>query len=252
MQIFSHNPRGWAMKEIAEPDRELFRRHKADLEIAPVYIHTSYLINMASPSEILREKSIDLLREELKRADALGAEYVVLHTGSASQDDGKSARERAIHALKKVFRDGPWESGLLLENTAGQRGDISSEMRELAEIRDSLHDCIAGVCIDTCHAFQAGYDIAKAGGRDLLADEVEKYFGRGAVKLIHLNDSKAGPGSHRDRHEHIGKGEIGLKGLREFITHRTFQDIPLILETPKQSEDDDRRNLGTVRRLLRK
>jgi deoxyribonuclease-4 len=250
LQIFSHNPRGWALKGISEKDRDLFKKLKNELGINPVYIHTSYLINLASPSESLRGKSILLLKEEMNRADTLGAEYVVLHTGSASDTDKKTARKRAIKALKEVFRSGSWNAELLLENTAGERGDITSEIKELAEIMDALSGHVSGVCIDTCHAFAAGYDIRKEKGIGLISGEIKKYLGRDKVKLIHLNDSKAGLGKHRDRHEHIGMGHIGLNGFKFFLKHSFFSGIPLILETPKKKESDDKKNLKRVRQML--
>jgi deoxyribonuclease-4 len=233
-------------------DRALFKRHRAELDISPVYIHTSYLINMASRSRDLLDRSIGLLKEEMKRADAIGAEYVILHTGSASQDDKKTARTRAVNALREVCKEADWKAGLLLENTAGERGDITSEVSELSEIKETLGSCVAGVCIDTCHAFQAGYDIRTPEGTARLAGEIERYLGRESVRLIHLNDSKAGAGQHRDRHEHIGRGRIGTKGLKEFVMHKMFSDVPLILETPKKTEKDDPRNLRAVRRMLKK
>ncbi|UCE70988.1 MAG: deoxyribonuclease IV [Nitrospiraceae bacterium] len=250
MQIFSHNPRGWAVKEISGKDRELFHRLKKELDISPVYIHTSYLINMASQSKILRRKSINLLKEEMERADALGAEYVILHTGSAAHDDKKAARKRAVHALEAALKEGMWQAGLLLENTAGAKGDITSEVAELAEIQGKLGSLVAGVCIDTCHAFQAGYNIKKPEGTGQLAEEIEKYLGRDSVKLIHLNDSKADTGHHRDRHEHIGRGYIGTKGLKAFVRHEMFLNVPIILETPKKTDTDDIRNLKAVRKFF--
>lgn len=250
VQIFSHNPRGWALKEITENDRILFKKLRKELDITPVYIHTSYLINMASSLENLRKKSINLLIEEMNRADAIEAEYVVLHTGSASDTDKKTARRRAIKALKEVFKAGSWNAGLLLENTAGERGDITSEIKELAEIMDALAGLISGICIDTCHAFAAGYDVRKDKGIRLLSGEIKKHLGRDKVKLIHLNDSKAGLGKHRDRHEHIGMGHIGMDGFKLFLKHPAFSGIPLILETPKKKESDDPRNLKIVQKLL--
>lgn len=250
VQIFSHNPRGWALKEISEEDRALFKRFKREFDITPVYIHTSYLINMASSSESLRGKSITLLREEMNRADATESDFVVLHTGSASNDDKKTARLRAIRGLREVFKNGQWNAGLLLENTAGERGDITSEIKELAEIMDRLDGLISGICIDTCHAFQAGYNIKRAEGINRLSEEIDKYIGKDMVKLIHLNDSKASLGLRRDRHEHIGSGKIGMEGLKKFIGYKTFSNIPLILETPKKTDSDDVRNLKKVRRML--
>lgn len=250
MQIFSHNPRGWALKEISEEDRDAFKALRKGLDISPVFIHTSYLINMATPESSLRKKSINMLMEEMNRADCIEADYVILHTGSSSTDNGKTARGRAISALRAVFDRGEWKAGLLLENTAGERGDITSGIKELAEIFYALNGSISGICIDTCHAFQAGYDIRKHKGIEVLANEIKKHIGGGYLKLIHLNDSKAELGLHKDRHEHIGKGKIGEEGFKKFLTHKVFSNIPLILETPKKTEDDDKRNLGKVRQMF--
>jgi deoxyribonuclease-4 len=197
------------------------------------------------------ERSIQLLVQEMDLADSLGADYVVLHTGSASQDSMENARKRAIGALRIVAGLRQWESKLLLENTAGERGDISSNIDDLAEIVGQTDSSlIAGVCIDTCHAFAAGYDISGDQGVSELVREVEKWLGVDSVKLIHLNDSKKGCNSRVDRHEHIGQGGIGVEGLERFVNHPTFRTIPLILETPKKSEEDDPRNLKVVRSLF--
>ncbi len=252
MQIFSHNPRGWELKEISEEDKNLFKQMSSEFDVSPVYIHTSYLINLASPSDELFRKSIELLKEELNRADSIGADFVILHTGSAANAEKTTARQRAIKGLREVFKSSKWNTGLLLENTAGERGDITSEIKELAEIMDGLKGRIAGTCIDTCHAFAAGYNLKTNDGISRLSNEIEEYLGGNSVKLIHLNDSKAALGLHKDRHEHIGSGKIGREGLRRFITHKMFSDIPLILETPKKKESDDIRNLNKVRRLLQK
>jgi deoxyribonuclease-4 len=252
MQIFSHNPRGWATKPIPEGEISAFRALRQKLDISPVYIHTSYLINMATKDGPLREKSIALLCEEMDRADALGVDFVILHTGSASGDDEHISRKRSIDALNEVAQAGAWESGLLIENTAGERGDISSRIADLAEILHGVQgSLIAGICFDTCHAFSAGYDMRSSSGIEMIADEIGTHLAMQSVKLIHLNDSKGDKGSGIDRHQHIGLGKIGLRGLRQFVTSREFNGIPLILETPKKDETDDPRNLTTVRKMLR-
>ncbi|MCE5193839.1 MAG: deoxyribonuclease IV [Nitrospiraceae bacterium] len=251
MQIFSHNPRGWLVRDILQEEKIQFEKLREELDISPVYIHTSYLINMASNSEVLREKSIALLKEEMRRADMIGADFVILHTGSASNDDEKIARSRAAASLKKTFEDEKWSAGLLLENTAGERGDITSKINELAEIMDRLDGLISGVCIDTCHAFAAGYDIRKYEGIEKISDEIKKYIGFDKFKLIHLNDSKGESGLHRDRHEHIGEGKIGRNGLKSFINHEPFSKIPIILETPKEKESDDEENIKKVLSMLK-
>jgi deoxyribonuclease IV len=251
MQIFSHNPRGWYVKPLSEEDISRFRSLRTQFNISPVYIHTSYLINMASKDTLLRKKSVDLLSVELDRADAIGADYVILHAGSASGDDGHIARHRAVDALKAVARVKKWKAGLLIENTAGERGDISSGIMDLAEIVHGVAGpLIAGVCIDTCHAFAAGYDIGTGKGVDRIADELEEYIGIDNVKLVHINDSKGAAGSGLDRHEHIGYGKIGVKGLKIFINNPAFKDVPLVLETPKKKETDDPANIDRVRKMM--
>lgn len=251
VQIFSHNPRQWIVREMPTDSILQFKELRKSYNIAPVFIHTSYLINLAASNKGILEKSTSLLIQEMDIADLLDADYVILHTGSASQDSEKAGRKRAIKALKRVAREKEWGAKLLLENTAGERGDISSHMKDLAEIIDNTEDTlIGGVVIDTCHAFAAGYDIIDEYGLSEFAKEIETYIGLDNVKLIHLNDSKKGRNSHVDRHEHIGKGSIGRDGLRRFINHPAFKNIPLILETPKKSEEDDPRNLKIVRSLL--
>lgn len=251
VQIFSHNPRQWLVREIPTDSILQFKELQKSYDINPVFIHTSYLINLAASDNGILEKSIELLIQEMDIADLLEADYVILHTGSASQDSEEVGRKRAIEALKRVARKKEWKSKLLLENTAGERGDISSDIKDIAEIIDGVGaPLLGGVCIDTCHAFAAGYDLTNEQGLSELVKEIETYIGLDNVKLIHLNDSKKGHSSHVDRHEHIGHGGIGKEGLRRFINHPAFKNIPLILETPKKSEADDPRNLKIVRGLL--
>jgi deoxyribonuclease-4 len=251
VQLFSHNPRSWLVHEIPVGSVAKFRELKEVYDISPIFIHTSYLINLAAVSGEIREKSVLLLIREMDIADSLDADYVVLHTGSSSQDGAEAGRRRAVEALRAVSRVKSWRTKLLLENTAGERGDISSRIGDLADIADGTDSqLIGGICLDTCHAFQAGYEISKEEGVATIAAEIERLFGPDTVKLVHLNDSKRDFNSRVDRHEHIGAGGIGEEGLRRFISHPAFSKIPLILETPKKSEDDDPRNLKAVRRLF--
>ena len=251
MQIFSHNPRQWAVYDIPADATSAFRALKNSLDVQPVFAHSSYLINLAAADAVMLEKSIHLLKRELDLADALGADYVVVHTGSASGDDPAEGRRRAVEALRKIAVEGQWNAGLLLENTAGERGDITSRISDLAWIIEKAGSpLIFGITLDTCHAFASGYDIRKSEGLASLADEIENSIGLDRVKLVHLNDAKKGLDSRVDRHWHIGEGEIGLDGLRNFVNHPAFIDIPLILETPKKSEEDDPRNLKIVRSLF--
>lgn len=252
MQIFSHSPRQWRQTAIPDEEAERFADLRQKHGITPVFIHASYLINLAAHSSEILGKSVELLSYELSIADQLGVEYVVLHTGSASGEDGKKARKRAVKAILKAVNAGQYKSTILLENTAGERGDITSSIANLADIIDSSNsDSIAGICIDTCHAFSAGYDLIRPEGIDQLFTEIKKYVGLNKLKLIHLNDSKRPIGSGVDRHEHIGKGFIGNDGFRNLLSDKRICKIPMILETPKKTEDDDKNNLRKVFGFIR-
>jgi deoxyribonuclease-4 len=231
LQIFSHNPRGWAVKSISEGEVSTFRSLRTRLNMAPLYVHASYLINIASRDRDLQKKSVALLAVEMDRADLLGAEYVILHPGSASGEDERIARKRASEALREVASMGQWKAGLLLENTAGERGDISYKVSNLSDMMSYvMESLIAGICIDTCHAFAAGYDVGSERGIHNISDEIEKYIGLGKL---------------------VGLGKIGMGGLRLFLNYSLFKDIPLILETPRKNETDDYQNLRKVRRMIR-
>lgn len=251
LQIFSHNPRQWRKSSISPEEVNRFRLLRKKFDISPVFVHVSYLINLASLSSEILKKSIDLLAYELDNADAVDAEYIVLHTGSAGGQDEHKARIGAADALLKAIGTREHRASVLLENTAGERGDITSSIKALAEIIDACKsDRVSGICIDTCHAFSSGYDLRSPEGVDKLFSEVSKYIGLDKLKLIHLNDSKKALGSGVDRHEHIGKGFIGIKGFNTLLSDKRISNIPIILETPKKNEDDDRRNLQTVFGIL--
>ena len=251
MQIFSHNPRQWQKSRISSQEAEQFRVLRQRYDISPVFVHVSYLINLASLSRPLLSRSIDLLAYELQNADCIGAEHVVLHTGSASGGDVKKARARAVKAIVQAVTSDHYRASLILENTAGERGDITSSITALADIIDACH-CrgIAGICIDTCHAFSSGYDLTSREGVEKLISEIKKYIGLDKLKLIHLNDSKRPLDARIDRHEHIGKGFIGMKGFRNILSDKRISKVPLILETPKKNKEDDRRNLKRVLSIL--
>jgi deoxyribonuclease-4 len=245
MQIFSHNPRQWQRSVITREEADRFIKLRRKNDIWPVFVHASYLINLASLSDRILKQSIEFLSYELKNADRLGAEYVVLHTGSARGDKDSRARSRAIKSILKTAGSGRFRASLVLENTAGEKGDITSSVRTLAEIIDRCNSAlIAGICIDTCHAFTSGYDLTSHEGVDLLFSEIKEFIGLDKLKLIHLNDSKRPMGSGVDRHEHIGKGFIGIRGFKNLLSHRRLSGVPIILETPKETEDDDKRNLN--------
>jgi len=247
LQIFTHNPRAWSMNPLGAEEKRLFKSLRKKLGLDPVFAHASYLINIASPEGELRDKSLALLEAEMERADEVGADYVVLHTGVAHDPDGKL---RAAEGIRRVFGGRAKGAGLLIENTAGRSGDIASSVEDLAWLIERSGGLVAGICLDSCHAFAAGYDLRAKGGAGRLSEEIERRIGAGALKLIHLNDSKGAVGSGRDRHEHIGEGGIGEEALRRFVNHGPFRRVPLILETPRKDDADDARNLAAVRRML--
>ncbi len=252
MQIFSHNPRTWALREICEEDAGRFRKLSKALDIRPVFIHASYLVNLASADVGIQKKSVEMLSHELETADLLGADHVVLHPGRAAGQDVRAALKRAARALAEAYDRAGRGVGVLIENTAGQRGDISSTMALISEIIEKTPPlCVRGLCIDTCHAYAYGYDITGTEGIERLEEEIRRYIAPLKVELVHLNDSKKGLASGVDRHEHIGMGAIGLRGLGRFLAAPSFRSVPLVLETPKRRERDDRENLERVKMLLR-
>ena len=247
IQIFSHNPRQWDTPTITDEDIHMFRELRVKHDINPVYIHASYLINLCSSKEDIYNKTIDLVEKEMDMADALGADYVVIHPGSSSDGNKKDARKRVINSLHSLSARKRWSAKVLLENTAGKRGDTSSRLEELSQMLNANSDIIGGICIDTSHAYSAGYDITDKSGLTDFIKEIQTYIGLDRLKLIHLNDSKKPYNSKVDRHEHIGRGFIGKEAIKRFLRHTAFYGIPVILETPKKSEKDDMMNLKMVR-----
>lgn len=249
LQLFSHSPRNWRRPEISYESAQRFKELRKIYEMEPVFVHCSYLINIASPDRNLRARSIKMLLWELEAAQLLGADYLILHPGSSSIDvtEGK---KRAKRVLREISKKGRWKVRLLLENTAGERGDISSTVEDIAELLEASETIAGGICFDTCHAFQAGYELRNAEGIEKLIDKIHRLIGKDAVKLIHLNDSKKPLGFRVDRHEHIGKGKIGNEGFRILLSNPAFTDVPIILETPKKTERDDVMNLRRVKRML--
>jgi deoxyribonuclease-4 len=253
MQIFSRSPRGWAVPELDPGETRRFRELREKADIRPLAVHASYLINLASPDVTLHRRSILALMEELERADRLSADYLVVHVGCDSLHSEASALRRVAQALRRVLKGWHFKARLLLENTAGERGDIGHAFDQLGGLLKQLGDPDPiGVCLDTCHLFAAGYDIRGQSGVDLVAKEAGQTIGTERLYLIHANDSKGELGCRVDRHQHIGLGGIGLEGFRAWVNHPAFRDVPMILETPKDSDSADRINLKTIRGLREK
>ena len=258
LQIFTHSPSVWRMKPIAPERAAAFVEHRASSSVGYLVVHAMYLLNPGSPKTDLWRKSTDALIEEVLRARLLGAEAVVTHLGAHVGSGLSAGIEQVVRSLDQVraacLAEGDGGPRLLLENTAGSGTTIGSSFDELAEIFDSLGDSDGfGVCLDSAHAFAAGYDLRTTANVAETLAALDAAVGLGRLGLIHLNDSKYACGARRDRHEHIGLGEIGREGLGALARRAGALGVPVILETPKTIDgrgDADRMNLATVRGLL--
>jgi len=246
-QFFSRSPRGGKAPELKRELVELFLNECSKYNIPEYYIHTPYYINLCSEKKELRDSSIAIIREDLDRGSLLGVEYVMTHLGS-SKDTGKSvAVKLIIEGLKKIIDDSSFKTKLLLENTAGQGATVGDSFEELAEILEGVRGYGIGICIDTAHTFAAGYDIKNKDEFKNTLTRIKDTFGIESIKLFHGNDSKVGLGERKDRHEHIGKGKIGLEGFKNIIQHPVFKDINMIVETPPDKVAGDIKVLKKLR-----
>lgn len=251
MQIFSRNPQQWRNKFLTREDIEEFKRQQDKFKIKPLFIHIPYLVNLASPNPRLYEVSIETYIEDILEAQELKADYIVTHMGSHKETSEEAGIRRLIEALNIILeKTKTAKVGILLENTSGSGSWLGYKFIHQKMIIQGLkHKERVGLCFDTAHAYLAGYDISTKDGLQATLDEIDKLVGIGLIKLIHLNDTKDKLGSHHDRHYHIGKGNIGLEGMKRIINHQKLRNLPFILETPKKTEADDIMNLNTVRKL---
>jgi len=255
LQIFSRNQRQWQSKALTETEAEAFRsarRHRHPL--LPIAIHNSYLVNLAAGDPLIRSKSLANMVEELHRAEILGIEFVVMHPGSHGGAGIETGLRRVAQGLDKAFRQAgfPSRPTVLLETTAGQGTSLGSRFEELARIID-LSECgkRLGVCLDTCHIFAAGYDFRTEEQYERTMLEFARHIGFERLHFVHLNDAKYSLASRKDRHEHIGEGQIGLQGFRLLLNDRRCKDLPMVLETPKEKDlQEDIRNLAVLRGLM--
>jgi len=250
-QMFSANPRGWRGQEPTPEECERFCETRAACRLSPLVIHDNYLINLASANTFLRGQSITAFRKELVRAVALGADYLVTHPGSAKGSTAAQGIKACIESLRQAA-NGVKLNGLriLIENTAGQGSAIGRTFDEVAEIVAAVaRDLPMGACIDTAHCFEAGYAVHTQAGLAEVVKCLDSTIGFRNVRVIHANDSKTAFGSHADRHEHVGKGQIGKEAFRRIVCHPKLREIPFICETPIDNPGDDKRNLRMMRKL---
>ncbi len=255
LQIFTKNQRQWKASPIDPEAAELFRERYKESGLKQVVAHDSYLINVGSPDPELWEKSRAALQDELVRCDQLGVPYLVAHPGAHMNEGVDAGVARIAEAINRVHLELPdGEAMVLLETTAGAGTVIGRTFEELAMIIDQVDDKDRmGVCFDTCHVFAAGYEIRNEADYKKTMQSFDEVIGLERLKAFHLNDSQNALGTRKDRHADIGDGEIGLDAFGFIVNDKRFADVPGLLETPKDSDDDgsDMRNIATLTGLIR-
>ncbi len=257
LQIFSHNARSWKMSAFKPDEAERFINRRKKSSVVYTVIHTIYLINLGSPdSQRIFPLSVQALKDEVKRAGELGIEHINTHIGAHMGSGEAAGLKRVAQALEAVFASDEAGSApqvkVLLEICSGGGTELGWRFEEFSMILDNLKAKDAkrvGVCLDTCHALCAGYELHTAEGLEKMIKEVDECVGLDKLKLIHLNDSKFPHSSKKDRHEHIGKGFIGLEGFKRIVNHKALKEKPFILETPKDDDSSDPMNLEQIRKL---
>jgi len=252
IQIFNQSPRMWRPTNYSAGDFAAFREAMAASPVEVVAIHMIYLINPAAKDREMRRKSLDSLTHALRVGDAIGAMGVVVHPGALKDDTRTNARKRAIGLIKEALARSE-RCPIFYENTAGSPQLLGRDFDETAELIDKTGGPKRlGLCIDTCHLYATGYDIATPEGTSALVDEIEAKVGLKQLKLMHVNDATDPLGSNRDRHAPIGKGEIGRKGFRAFLGEPRIQHVPAVLEGPGiDGHNVERKDVQLIRRLWR-
>lgn len=245
-QIFAGSPRTWKVSEYNAEDGERFDALREEANQNPYVIHSTYLVNLGTPKDGLFKKSLKCLQAELDAASVLGVEYVVFHPGAHTGSGREAGIERIAEGIDEL--DIPDGVVLLLENTAGKGTTMGRSFGELRQIMEAAEtpDSKVGVCIDTCHAHAAGYELREKEGFKDMIQEIKEDIGLDKIKILHLNDSKDEKGSEKDNHQHIGEGEIGEEGFRNIVNAEEFEDLPMILETPTSGDKGYKENLEKI------
>ena len=251
-QIFTRSPRSWFAKELDQEEVNEFKERLAssDIDRFATTAHMPYLPNLSSPDKEGYDKSIKTMIKEVERCNSLGIPYLVTHLGSHRGTGEEKGIKRLVDALNKVAEVDA-DVTILLENTAGQKNSVGSNFEQWAEIFSKCKQKNRfGVCFDTCHAFAAGYDLRKKQNVEKTLKDFDKLIGFENLKILHLNDSKGMLNENRDRHEHVGLGQIGEEGMSEIIRIMNKKNIPMILETPIDEKRDDFGNIEKVKSLV--
>jgi deoxyribonuclease-4 len=255
LQIFSSSPRQWAPYTIAPAQCEEMTRLRQRYDLKPLAIHANYLVNVASGNAEFHAKSIAAFRGEVERALALGAEFLVLHPGSFRGSSREEGLRRAALAIEQAVEGLDLAAGnlrILIENTAGSEFSLGGSFEQVAELLYLLTKFVpSGACIDTCHTHVAGYDIVSEEGYAETLDQLDRTVGLSSVYVWHCNDAKAARGSKLDRHQHVGKGSIGLEPFRRLLNDSRLAHAAFIAETPIDEPLDDLTNVNALKRLVR-
>ncbi len=260
LQIFSGSPRVWAKADLEEREIEKFNRQQKELELSPVITHAIYLVNLASDKESLVEKSIKTLKYDLRLDAAIGGGGVVVHLGSHQGRGWEASRDQLVVSLQQILQDTPEKSQFLIENSAGQKGKIGSDLEEIHWLLSQVDSKRLGWCFDTCHAFTAGYSLGEKQQQSpqkkrnqrqgTLVEEIERLELWSSLKCVHVNDSKGSFGSGQDKHANLGEGELEPEDLRYLLNRPQLEKVPLILEVPGQEGFPDRENVERLKDLL--
>ena len=252
VQVFVSNPRGWALSAGDPAQDEAFLAGVTE-RATPVFVHASLLVNLGSPTPATVEHSVATLAHGLRRGTAIGARGVVFHAGSAVDEEHVPAALKQVRRVLLPLLDTAAESGgpkLLVEPSAGGGRSLAARVEELADYLEAVdgHPWL-GVCLDTCHAWAAGHDLATAGGMTATIDTLVATVGEGRLALVHANDSKDTCGSRRDRHENIGAGALGEAAFAELLAHPLLANVPVVVETPTTGPTGHAADIATLRRL---
>jgi deoxyribonuclease IV len=254
-QIFSSSPRMWRAPKVDPKQAERMRELRAEFDVGPLVIHTSYLVNVCSQSSEIREKSINAFRGEVERALTFGAECLVLHPGSWKGLTREEGLKLAADSIQRAIDKLPWQGTqfhILIENTAGAEFSLGGSFEQVAELVQLLRNhAPVAVCLDTCHTHVSGYDIVTAEGYAETMSKVAATITSDAVRVWHCNDAKAARGSKLDRHEHIGEGMIGVEPFRWLLNDPRFDHCAFVAETPVDEPGDEERNVSVLKSLVK-
>lgn len=251
IQFFSRNPRGWKYSPLNKNEVELFRSSIQSSFLFPVFLHMPYLPNIAFLKSKYYKQSILSLVTDLQRADHLGAQYLIIHIGHRMGSTEDQAMEAVSQGIDQAFQKVKNNVILLLENTAGQGSEIGYTFEQIKKIIEGVEENNRmGICLDTAHSFEAGYDLSHKDGIEKTLQSFDQTIGLKKLHLLHLNDSKTPLGSRKDRHWHIGEGYIGLEGFRILVNHPLLEHLPGIMETPRKDTVEDLKNMAVIRSLV--